>query len=147
MPTCRTISHCDIYWVIYWSFKGDPRASSSPCSHRENLSSCLQGELIQNQQSSAAQEDTTRAAWQWGEEHVLWVVLWERKNMEMLDVLQTPIPVMHFTVARAKIFLLLKRVIAVSPHTILGLSKAMTKIRLSKPPSTTEMSLGFNPGH
>lgn len=63
----------------------------------------------------------------WGEEHVFWVVLWERKNMEMLNVLQTPISVMHFTLARVKAFLSLRSVIALSPHIILGLSKAMKK--------------------
>lgn len=175
MPTWRTISHCDIYC------QGHPRASSSPCSHRENPSSCLKGarwaqglltwsvvslavfwpfdlelawsvwrdlgDLIQNQQSSAAPEDMTQAAWQWGEEHVLWVVLWERKNMERLDVLQIPIPVMNFTVASAKTFLLLKSVIAVSPHIILELSKAMKKIRPSKSPFMTEVSLSFIPRH
>lgn len=69
----------------------------------------------------------TQAAWQWGEEHVLWAVLWEGKIMKMLDMPQTPIPVMHFTLARVKTFLLLKSVTAVSPHIILELSKTMKK--------------------
>lgn len=59
-------------------------------------------DLTQNQQSSAGREDVTRAAWQWGEERVRWVALWEGINVEILDFPQTPIPVMDFTLARAK---------------------------------------------
>jgi len=58
-------------------------------------------DLTQNQQSSAAHEDMTQAAWKWGE-GVLWVVLREGINMETLDFPQTSIPMMYFTLPRAK---------------------------------------------
>lgn len=91
--------------------------------------------------SNTTGHDTGRLAW--GEEHVFWVVLWERKYMEMLNMLQTPISVMHFTLARVKTFLSLKSVIDVSPHIILGLFKAMKKIRPQShhPPQRCSLAL------
>lgn len=158
MSTCRPFSRGS-HFTIY--FQGHHSSNSSLCSHWENISACLQGanELkayqhglwclyfltIWSKACMACLSGGIPRTWlkiSKAQQHMrTWhgqVVLWEGINVDVLGFPQTPMPVMHFTLAKTK-----KCYCCLPPRLSRASPKPWAKSRPSKPSPTTELSHGL----